>query len=255
MSAVVEKSRCRRGRWAWGLALWLMSILPAAAQNVTPPDTTVRHRPTEREDRRPPLLPHRKLVVQYDSRYSIINYHFCTINGLKAGIEWRGRMRTGAAIYFLSTGIPTRQPRPDDAALSAEAELRFRYLAAYAEYVLIETPRWELSANMQLGMGSVYVRYLSTDGSFNKTPTDFLGVAEPTIAAQLRVFRWAGVGAGAGWRQPLFIPNTLQRELNGPVFYLRGKLFLGDLLKVAKGRERLFTQSGLRQRRYYQERR
>ncbi|WP_262489852.1 hypothetical protein [Hymenobacter terrenus] len=38
----------------------------------------------------------------------------------------------------------------------------------------------------------------------------------------------------------------MQKELNGPVFYLRAKLFLGDLLKVVKEREPPFTQEGLR---------
>jgi hypothetical protein len=227
----------------WGLLL--TALAAGAAPFIAPPDTTLP-RPTEHDGRRPPLLPHRKIVVQYDSRYSIINHHFCTINGLKAGIEWRGRMRTGAAVYFLSTGIPTRQRRPDDASLTSPAELSFRYIALYGEYVLIETPRWELSANLQLGMGSVYVLYQTTEGTFNKTPRDFLGMVEPSVAAQMRVFRWAALGAGAGWRQPVFIPSTLQRELNGPVFYVRAKLMLGDLMKVVKGRERLFTQEGLR---------
>ncbi|RZK47933.1 MAG: hypothetical protein EOO59_17200, partial [Hymenobacter sp.] len=39
-------------------------------------------RDTVREKPAPPFS-HRRLVVQYDSRYSIINSHFCTINGLK----------------------------------------------------------------------------------------------------------------------------------------------------------------------------
>jgi hypothetical protein len=54
------------------------------------------------------------------------------------------------------------------------------------------------------------------------------------------------MGAGVGWRQPVFVPVSVQKELNGPVFYVRAKLFLGDLLKVVRGRQRLFTQDGLR---------
>jgi len=193
-----------------------------------------------------PRLARSRFVAQYDSRYSVINHHFTTINGLKLGVEFKNRFRTGAAIYFLSTGVPTRQARPDNAAEDADAEIRFRYLAAYAGYVLLETPRWELSANLQLGLGSVQVRYAAVDGSFNRTPREFLGVAEPGMAAQYRVWHWAGVGTGAGWRQPFFVPGAIQKELNGPVFYLRANLFLGELLKVIKEKEPLFTQRGLR---------
>lgn len=222
--------------------LLLLQAAGAAAQQLPGPVLADTARP--RPQPAPPR--HRKLVVQYDSRYSILNHQFCTVNGLKAGVEWPGRARVGGAIYFLSSGIRTRQALPADARPSADAELRFRYLAAYGEYLLFENPRWELSANLQLGLGSLYLRYLNQEGQFEKTPKDFLGVAEPSVAAQLRIFKWAGLGAGAGWRQPIFVPVALQREMNGPVFYLRAKLFLGDFLKVVRGRERLFTQEGLR---------
>ena len=229
--------------WFVRVVLLSLALLPmgARAQAVPPArvDTVLR---------RPAILrlPHNRFVAQYDSRYSIINHHFTTINGLKLGIEFKSRFRTGAAIYFLSTGVPTRRAAPENAAEDADAELRFRYLAAYAGYALIETKRWEISANLQLGMGSAYILYENFDGDLDKTPRDFLGVVEPAMAAQLRVFRWAGVGTGVGWRQPVFVPAAIQKELNGPVFYLRGNVFLGELIKVLKDKEPLFTQSNMR---------
>jgi hypothetical protein len=200
-------------------------------------------------DKPAPPFSHRRLVVQYDSRYSFVNAHFCTINGLKLGMEWRGRVRTGAAVYFLSTGIPTRQPLPDNAADDADADLRFRYLAVYGEYVALQNSRWSLSGNLQLGLGSVHVRYLNDfTNTYDRTPRDFVMLVEPSAAAQMRVFRWASLGAGMGWRQPVLVPITIRRELSGPVFYLRANLLLGPLIKVARGRARLFTQDGLRVR-------
>ena len=225
-------------RWLLLLLILLPALTPPAAAQKRP--DTLRGRPAI------PRLPRNRFVVQYDSRYSIINHHFTTINGLKLGIEFKSRFRTGAAIYFLSTGVPTRQAKPDNAAEDADAELRFRYLAAYAGYVLLENRRWELSANMQLGLGSVYVLYEADDGDLYKTPRDFMGVVEPALAAQYRVFRWSGIGTGLGWRQPVFVPAAIQKELNGPVFYLRANLFLGELFKVVKEREPLFTQTNMR---------
>ena len=193
-----------------------------------------------------PRLPHTRYVVLYDSRYSILNHRFCTINGLKAGVEFKNRFRTGVAIYFLSTGIPTRRASPFEATPGSTSDLRFRYLAGYAEYVLLETPRWELSGAVQLGLGSAYVLYQTPSGSQLKTTPEFLGVTEPSVQAQFKVFRWAGLGAGAGWRQPVFVPAAIQRELNGPVFYVRAKLFLGDFIREIRGHEHLFSQDGLR---------
>ncbi|ALW85722.1 hypothetical protein AUC43_11860 [Hymenobacter sedentarius] len=220
--------------------LWLAALVPAGSWAQAPsPDSAVGRRVV-------PRIPHRRVVVQYDSRYSILNHHFTTINGLKLGVEFKNRFRAGTAIYFLSTGVTTRQARPENAAADAQADLRFRYLAGYGEYVLLETPRWELSSNLQLGLGSAYVRYNTPDGRSHVTPKQFMGVVEPSVSAHLRVFQWAGLGAGVGWRQPVLVSGAIQRELNGPVFYLRGKLFLGDLLKVVKNKTPLFTQEGLR---------
>ena len=229
--------------WFVRVVLLGLVLLPMGAQ--------AQSAPVPRADpvlRRPTILrlPRNRFVAQYDSRYSIINRHFTTINGLKLGIEFKNRFRTGAAIYFLSPGVPTRRAKPENAAEDADAELRFRYLAVYAGYALLETKRWELSANLQLGTGSAYVRYQNFDGDLDKTPRDFLGVVEPAMAAQLRVFRWAGVGTGLGWRQPVFVPAAIQKELNGPVFYLRGNVFLGDLIRVMKDKEPLFTQANMR---------
>lgn len=224
----------------FALLLGLAGAVPLAGwAQARPAADTVGRRAVAR-------LARTRFLVQYDSRYSIINYHFTTINGLKLGVEFKNRFRTGAAIYFLSTGVPTRQARPDNAAEDADAEIRFRYLAAYAGYVLLETPRWELTTTLQLGLGSAQVRYEALDGTFNRTPKEFLGVAEPAMTAQLRVFQWAGVGTGVGWRQPLFVPVAIQKELNGPVFYLRANVFLGELIKVLKDQEPLFTQANMR---------
>ena len=96
----------------------------------------------------------RRLVVQYNSRHAILNYHYTTINGLELGVKLKNRLHTGAAINFISTGVSICQVRSENAALNAAAELRFCYLAAYGEYVLLETFRWEMSSNLQLGMGS-----------------------------------------------------------------------------------------------------
>lgn len=222
-----------------GLLLAAHTARASPPPTLAPPDTVVGRRAI-------PRLAKPRFVAQYDSRYSIINRQFTTINGLKLGVEFKNRFRTGVAIYFLSTGVPTRQAKPENAAEDADAQLRFRYLAAYAGYVLLENRRWELSASMQLGLGSVYVLYENAAGGLDKTPRDFLGVVEPGVAAQFRLFQWGGFGTGVGWRQPVFVPLAIQNELNGPVFYLRANLFLMELLRVMKQKDPLFSQAGLR---------
>jgi len=190
----------------------------------------------------------RKLVVQIDSRYSIINYHFCVINGVKLGLEWRGRVRTGAAFYFLSSRIPTRLDPPGNASEDPDATLRFYNVALYGEYIVLENRRWELGANLQGGLGSVRVQYNNEDSTKGRslTPRDFIGLVEPSVAAQMRLFPWASLGAGAGWRQTLFVPPLVRRELSGPIFYVRAKILIAPLVKLVRNHEPLFSQKDLR---------
>ncbi|HYE79607.1 MAG TPA: hypothetical protein VEI97_16590, partial [bacterium] len=83
---------------------------------------------------------HRRIVFQFDQRYSLVNERLVAINGVKLGVEWRGRYRAGAGLYFLSPAVRAVSP---ERLLGAErAELRLRYAALYGEYVLRGTPRW-----------------------------------------------------------------------------------------------------------------
>lgn len=229
------------GRRLAAAGLWLASLgAPAlAAARPAPPADSLRPAP---------VFSRRRLVVQVDSRYSIINSHFCVINGLKLGLELRGRVRTGAAIYLLSSRIPTRLEPPDNAADEADATLRFYNVALYGEYIVLENNRWELGANLQGGLGALRVEYTKDDVNHNRdyTPRDFIGLVEPSAAAQMRLFSWVSLGAGAGWRQTVFVPPVVRRELSGPVFYLRAKILIGPLIKTVRAHEPLFSQKDLR---------
>ncbi|RYU75831.1 hypothetical protein [Hymenobacter persicinus] len=189
---------------------------------------------------------HRRPVFQLDVRNSILNHRYVTLLGLKLGVEWRTRVRTGLGVYLLSSPIPSRQPLPAELPAATRNELRFRYVAAYGEYVLLRNRRWELSSQLQMGVGKSYSRYFVPDGTVLRSPKRTIWLTEPTVAAQLRIFRWFSLGSGLGWRQPVFVNELLQHELNGPVFYGRAKVSLGDLYKTLRFKRRLFSQNGLR---------
>lgn len=189
---------------------------------------------------------HRRPVFQVDQRFSLLNGKVVGINGLKGGIEWNGRLRAGLGVYLLSGGVPTDGPLPPDLPPGTRDELRFRYVVGYGEYVLIGNPRWEVSVPLQVGMGNFYSRYQLPDGAVRRSPKDLIYILEPSVASHYRLFQWLGLGAGTGYRQMMFIDDKLEDELSGVIFYGRVKLFLGDLYKIARGRQKLFSQEGLR---------
>lgn len=215
---------------------WLLAVLlplSAAAGPAVPADSSrVRQ-------------PHRRLVFQFDQRYSLLQRELVGINGLKLGVEWRGRLRTGVGLYFLSSAINTRAEVPSFVPPGSTDKIRFRYGVLYGEYVLLGTPRWELSTPLQAGAGYYYVRYQYPNGTVYHSPRKTIWLVEPTVGGHMRVFRWVGLGAGVGYRQALLTEDKLEDDISGVIFYGRVKLFLGDLYKVVRGRERLFSQRGL----------
>ena len=216
-----------------GLLLGLPTLVRGAETGAPPDSSFVRQA-------------HRRPVFQVDQRFSLLNGKVVGINGLKGGIEWNGRLRAGLGVYLLSGGVPTDAPLPPDLPPNTRDELRFRYLVGYGEYVLIGNPRWEVSAPIQVGVGKFYSRYQLPDGGVRRSAKDQIYILEPSIASHYRLFQWLGLGAGAGYRQMLFINDKLEDELSGAIFYGRVKLFLGDLYKIARGRQKLFSQDGLR---------
>ncbi|MCC3160570.1 hypothetical protein LJ737_25255 [Hymenobacter sp. 15J16-1T3B] len=221
------------------LALLLAARLTLAGGAASAPVDTSRVR-----------QPHRRVVFQFDQRYSLLQRELVGINGLKLGVEWRGRLRTGVGLYFLSSAINTRADAPSFVPPGSTDKIRFRYGVLYGEYVLVGTPRWELSTPVQAGLGYYYVRYQYPNGTVYHAPRNFIWLIEPTIGGHMRVFRWVGVGAGVGYRQALLTQDKLEDDISGVIFYGRVKLFLGDLYKVVRGRERLFSQRGLHRRDY-----
>jgi hypothetical protein len=189
---------------------------------------------------------HRRIVFQLDQRFSQLQRQLIGINGVKLGVEWRNRLRTGVGLYVLSSGLRANAPQPFPLPAGTTNRVRFRYATLYGEYVLIGTPRWELSTPVQVGWGRYHIRYDYPDGNTYRTPRRNLGLIEPAVTGHMRIFQWVGLGAGVGYRQVLFTPDKLENDLSGIIFSGRLKLFLGDLYKVAHGRQRLFTQQGLR---------
>ncbi|MEJ7660532.1 MAG: hypothetical protein WKG07_13420 [Hymenobacter sp.] len=62
----------------------------------------------------------------------------------------------------------------------------------------------------------------------------------------MRLFPWASLGAGASWRQPLFVAPQVREEISGPIFYVRAKILIGPLVRLVHRHEPLFSQKELR---------
>ena len=205
----------------------LLATSVAAARPPAPPHRdSVKGRPAI------PRLARSRFVAQYDSRYSIINHHFTTINGLKLGIEFKNRFRTGAAIYFLSTGVPTRQAKPENAAEDADAQLRFPLPGRVCRLRAGRKPALGIEHHYadgtRLGVRALRKRRRRPRQNPPRLHGRGRAHARGPVPGVSVVAAWAPGWAGGS---RCSCPASIQKELNGPVFYLRANLISGRTIQ------------------------
>lgn len=173
-------------------------------------------------------------VFNFDTRYTLLQNAPARISGLKAGLEWHNRLRTGFGFYALSSPITTKLPvlKPDDPQI--EARVKFNYAAVYAEYVMLRNRKWELSVPVQLGFGKTLNVYHNQAGQVQRTERIPLWLVEPSVSGHYKVYPWVGLGAGAGYRQMLNASKRETQHLTAPIYYIKVKLFTGELYRLLR---------------------
>jgi hypothetical protein len=190
------------------------------------------------------------LVFAFDGRYSFIRNQGVNIQGIKAGLEFRSKWRVGLGVYGLLkaeqyTGEVVRKVTGKAVTVPYNARLTFWYGSAYGEYVWLRRQRWEVSFPLNLGIGKTHITaYNSKSGqelknSQEKTDqTVFL--VEPSVTGHYKILNWIGVGGGVGYRWMLFADDRMKSNFNNPIYIIKLKLFLGELIQVVKKKEPLF---------------
>jgi hypothetical protein len=178
---------------------------------------------------------HIKIVFNIDTRSSFVFAESINIGGLKLGIEWKNKIRTGIGGYFLLSGITRRitYDRGKSDEQLANYTLRFNYIAVYAEYVLFQTKRWEISTPVQFGVGTIYYDIKFDNRQRTSTTNRYPFIIEPTLAGHYKIYNWIGVGAGLGYRAMFSNVNqtSIEKNFNAPIYIIKVKLFLGDLYR------------------------
>lgn len=170
-----------------------------------------------------------KFFLGFDTRRSFISNRDVKIFGLRAGLEWNHRVRLGIGLYgLLSPYLRSYERLNDSTGLldTIAAPLRFGYLSGFAEYVVVNKKRWELSVPLHLGLGSS--RF---EGFEAETEGGFL-LTELSLQAQYKILKWIGLGGGVGYRWLIIPNNKVQEDFNSPIYIFKIKIFMGEIVKA-----------------------
>ncbi|CAN5544241.1 hypothetical protein BH11BAC2_BH11BAC2_08830 [soil metagenome] len=180
----------------------------------------------------------KKKIAPYfllDTYYSFIGDRGADVWGFKVGIEWKEQWRLALGFNKIKSDIVEYKALPQDEIEHAindtvKAQLYLRYYPVMAEYVFYDHDPWQLSAPLCLGYGRSYFQYFDKE---NKTRNFFnhgVLISDVGVNAQYKILKWVGLGAGIGYRIMLVNNPEVSTDFSSPLFSIRIKLFLGEIV-------------------------
>ena len=175
--------------------------------------------------------------LKIDSRNSFITQYYAQIMGVKAGLNFNNTVKLGVGYNWLASRI-TREKTIINANGESEkvdALLKFAYFSPYMEYTFFRNRKWDISIPVLIGLGWSYYRYHNVLANPIKIDQSFTLLYEPYMTAHYQVIKWVAVGAGVGYRLVLVGNKDLGENFNSPIYVIKIKLLLGEIMDSIKG--------------------
>jgi hypothetical protein len=168
-----------------------------------------------------------KVFGGLDSHRSFISNRDVSIFGVRAGLEFDGRVRIAIGAYTLLTEF-RRQfqvPLPGGSLDTVSANLRYSHLSYVLEYVALTSKRWEISFPLSVGLGEA--RFPTVPGF---QPQQFLQ-GSVGLNVQYKIFPFLGLAGGVGMRQILAGRPIIEENFNSPTYSFGVKIYTGWFIK------------------------
>jgi hypothetical protein len=167
---------------------------------------------------------------KFDTRNSFITGSTAKVYGIKAGVNFGKRLSIGLGYNFIGTELQENVWENDR---ETPAEIRMNYVAPYVEYSFYQRGPWELSAPIQLGMGTSFLHVTDENGSRVLNRSRVI-LYEPGMAFEFKILKVIGVGAGFGYRIMLKNNRAIEQQFTSPVYALRARLIFDELYRRYK---------------------
>ncbi len=182
-----------------------------------------------------------KLILHFDSRRSVVLDRNSKITGIRAGLQFAGRWRSGLGTYFLRppiriTGVVNAGTEEAD---TVTAEIKFSYLSVFAEYVWLQNRKWEFSVPLTFGVGSTRLQYVADQGKLTTLKRIPISLVELSVNGHYKFFSWLGLGAGFGYRKTLTGRPIIEQAFDAPFYIIKIKIFLGPVYDAIFKKEKV----------------
>ena len=175
------------------------------------------------------------LSFRFDNRNSFITNYRAWIYGVKIGLQFKDKFRTGLDFSMLHTGIYINQNVEYEGEIynGVSSKLHLEYASIFAEYVFYKTPKWEFTLPIQIGGGVSYFKYNIDNKSFTNNMAPVI-MYEANITGQYKIIKGIGVGTGIGYRIMLLSNPKINQHFTSPIFSLKVILYPFDFITINK---------------------
>ena len=178
-----------------------------------------------------------KPEVILDARRTVVGNEGARLFGLRIGVEHKRVNRWGLGLFGLDEPIIRSEIIDVDADVE-RAAYQFSYVSSYYERVLFLHPRWEWSAALHLGAGTISASYkLFHEEEIQNIDPISVKPIEISTSGYFNPIWWVSLGGGIGYRYMRETPPTLQTAYNGAIYIVKLKVKFGKMARAIFNKE------------------
>ncbi|MEO5571803.1 MAG: hypothetical protein ABIT08_14370 [Bacteroidia bacterium] len=172
-----------------------------------------------------------KVFFQLDAYNSFVSSKGANTFGYKAGLEFNNRVKIGIGYYVLTSDIvKPKKLHYNNKDTTQNAKLEMSFIPLSFEYIFYHEDPWQLSVPVNLGWGKSYFYYYTNmAGDRGQTDKEAIALMTMNVDAQYKVIKWAGVGAGLGFRLMLKDNSNIHENFNSLIYSIQLKIYVAEI--------------------------
>lgn len=208
--------------------LWNNSVLPSSSYKKNYSDTVYLVNGKKALDGKFKKF---KLDFVLDARQTIISSTQARLLGLRVGLEYRRVNRFGIGFYNFGSGVSLTSLNEVDTAI-VESVLNLSYTSLFYERVLYFDPKWEWSAAIHQGFGTISGWYRFRNDETRITFRERrVRPFEISTIGYYNLTWWCSIGGGMGYRFMRGTPAEVRPIFNSGVVIARVRIKFGKLAR------------------------
>lgn len=171
------------------------------------------------------------LNFNFNNRFSYTENKLYNIFGFKFGFSILHKHKVGLGFNYLYSDIYNYKTiKIDNITYDIKSPLKYYYITVFYEPILYRNIHWELSIPFMLGFGESYFSYSMNNKRILYNKTNIINF-ESVLSGHYKIFWWSGIGSGVGYNYNLKENSQINKNFNGLVFYVKIKIFVGDIYR------------------------